>query len=258
MGRPSCPSGVPGWGRGWTLPAPRGVAAHIGRRARRLGSHGQPIGSPHARGGRHRRHLHGRGGRRRPHREGALDPPDPSTAVRRGLGAVTADRPELLAHGTTVATNALLEGKGAPIALVTTAGLRDVIEIGRQDRPSLYDTTVVRPDPLVPRAWRLEVTGRLAADGSELEPVGDLPDIPREVEAVAVCLLHADLASGPRAAGRGGAAGQGLRRQLLVRGVSRDARVRAHADDGRERRAATPLPALPATACPAWPTRCSS
>ncbi|MGH9274941.1 MAG: hydantoinase/oxoprolinase family protein [Acidimicrobiales bacterium] len=123
-------------------------------------------------------------------------PSDPGAAVRSGLAAIISDRPELLAHGTTVATNALLEGKGAPVALVTTAGLRDVIEIGRQDRPSLYDSTVVRPDPLVPRAWRLEVDGRLAADGSELEPVGDLPDIPREVEAVAVCLLHADLASG--------------------------------------------------------------
>ena len=123
-------------------------------------------------------------------------PADPGTAVRRGLAALDAGRPGLLAHGTTVATNALLEGKGAAVALVTTTGIRDVIEIGRQDRPSLYDTTVVRPDPLVARAWRLEVDGRLGADGAELEPLGDVPDVPREAEAVAVSLLHADLAAG--------------------------------------------------------------
>ena len=78
--------------------------------------------------------------------------------------------PSLLAHGTTVATNALLERRGAAVALVTTEGLRDVIEIGRQDRPSLYDQLASRPEPLVPRELRYEVAGRLAADGSELAP----------------------------------------------------------------------------------------
>jgi len=121
-------------------------------------------------------------------------PSDPSRAVHQGAALLGgADKPSLLAHGTTVATNALLEGKGAPVALVTNEGLRDVIEIARQDRPSLYDSRVVRPDPLVPRPWRLEVAGRLAADGTELEPVGEAPPIPQEVEAVAVALLHADL-----------------------------------------------------------------
>src|SRR3546814_8088653 len=88
----------------------------------------------------------------------------------------------LLCHGTTVATNALLEGKGAAVALVTTSGLADVIEIARQDRPSLYDSSVVRPPALVPRHRRLEVTARMAADGSELAPVdaGTLPTIPAE------------------------------------------------------------------------------
>jgi N-methylhydantoinase A/oxoprolinase/acetone carboxylase beta subunit len=104
-------------------------------------------------------------------------------------------RPELLAHGTTVATNALLERQGAPVALVTTEGLADVIEIARQDRVSLYDQLADRPEPLVPRAWRYEVPGRLGADGSELHAVdpGALAAIDPAVEAVAVCLLHADL-----------------------------------------------------------------
>src|SRR3954447_17602544 len=73
---------------------------------------------------------------------------DPGAAVRDGVAAMGEGRPALLAHGTTVATNALLEGTGAAVALVTTEGLADVIEIARQDRPSLYDPRVVRPEPL--------------------------------------------------------------------------------------------------------------
>ncbi len=115
---------------------------------------------------------------------------DPSAAVRAGLAGLT---PSFLAHGTTVATNALLERQGAPVALVTNAGLEDVIEIARQNRPSLYDQWADRPAPLVPREWRLGVTGRLAADGTELEALGPVPPVPAGVAAVAVCLLHADL-----------------------------------------------------------------
>ncbi len=117
-------------------------------------------------------------------------PDDPGRAVREGLEGLTVD---MLAHGTTVATNALLERRGATVALVTTAGFADVIEIARQDRPSLYDIWADRPAPLVPRSLRLEVEGRLDAAGAELAPVGTVPDIPEGVEAVAVCLLHADL-----------------------------------------------------------------
>ena len=123
-------------------------------------------------------------------------PDDPARAIAEAL-AGPAVAPGLLAHGTTVATNALLERRGATVALVTTEGLRDVIEIGRQDRPALYDQLASRPEPLVPRALRYEVAGRLAADGRELVPVAAaaaVPVIDPAAEVVAVSLLHADIA----------------------------------------------------------------
>jgi len=124
-------------------------------------------------------------------------PDDPGAAVRQGITALLAHGEPLdqLCHGTTVATNALLERKGAKVALVTNEGFADVIEIARQDRPSLYDQTLDRPEPLVPRCWRYEVRGRLAADGTEVTALdlSSIPQIDAEVEAVAVCLLHSDL-----------------------------------------------------------------
>ncbi|MEA2973785.1 MAG: N-methylhydantoinase [Actinomycetota bacterium] len=118
-------------------------------------------------------------------------PADPARAVAAGISS---GRPELLAHGTTVATNALLQRRGAVVALVTNRGFADVIEIAHQDRPSLYDQWADRPEPLVPRHLRLEVGGRLDATGTEIEPMPEAaPDVPDGVEAVAVCLLHADL-----------------------------------------------------------------
>ena len=122
-------------------------------------------------------------------------PSDPAEAVTAGLAELGGGRPVLLAHGTTVATNALLEGKSARVALVTNEGLSDVIEIARQDRPSLYDQWADRPEPLVPRDLRLEVGGRLAADGSEVAPLDpvSVPEAPAGTDVVAVCLLHADL-----------------------------------------------------------------
>jgi N-methylhydantoinase A/oxoprolinase/acetone carboxylase beta subunit len=119
---------------------------------------------------------------------------DPARAVAEAA-RLLGERVDVLAHGTTVATNALLERRGAVVALVTNRGMADVIEIGRQDRPSLYDPFADRPAPLVERALRLEVGGRLGPDGAEIEPVdlaGLLP-LPDGVEAVAVCLLHSDL-----------------------------------------------------------------
>jgi N-methylhydantoinase A len=110
--------------------------------------------------------------------------------VRPAVGAVAS-----LAHGSTVATNALLERRGARTALVTTEGFRDVIEIGRQNRPALYDLTRDRPPALVPRELRFTVRERMGPDGVLIpldgESVRAAVDACREagVEAVAVCLL---------------------------------------------------------------------
>lgn len=104
----------------------------------------------------------------------------------RGLGR--------FAHGTTVATNAVLERDGARTVLVTTSGFRDVLEIGRQNRPSLYDLFADRPAPLVTRQLVVEADERLAADGSVLRSLEDPRVVAEEVrdrdpEAVAICLL---------------------------------------------------------------------
>lgn len=128
-------------------------------------------------------------------------PADPGDAVRSGaaaVGAPGAGRPASLAHGTTVATNALLERRGGRVALITNEGFADVIEIARQDRPSLYDPWADRPAPLVAREDRLEVPGRLGPMGTELEPLDPraVPVVPGVVDAVAVCLLHSDLNPG--------------------------------------------------------------
>ena len=99
------------------------------------------------------------------------------------------------AHGSTVATNALLERRGARTALVTTEGFRDVIEIGRQNRPALYDLTRNRPAALVPRELRFTVRERMGRDGVlvplDEQSVRATVDACREarVEAIAVCLL---------------------------------------------------------------------
>jgi len=120
-------------------------------------------------------------------------PEDPGVAVGAAIAQVPAQPPELLAHGTTVATNALLERKIARVALVTTRGFADVIEIARQARPSLYDQHVDRPPALVPREARYEVSGRLDGSGAEVEAFdGSVPAID-DVDVVAVSLLHADL-----------------------------------------------------------------
>jgi N-methylhydantoinase A len=131
----------------------------------------------------------------------ASTPRDQSSGVMRSVEASGVDPAAVvaLAHGTTVATNALLERRGVRTALVTTAGFRDVLEIGRQNRPSLYDLTEDRPPPLVPRDLRFTVAERMGPGGpilpldpADLERV--VADVGRAgVEAVAVCLLFSFL-----------------------------------------------------------------
>src|SRR3954451_13098171 len=124
----------------------------------------------------------------------ASTPDDPARAVERAIDALDARGLDVLAHGTTVATNALLERRGATVALVATDGFADEIEIARQARPSLYDPFVDRPPPLVPRGLRFGVSGRLDSRGIELASFdGRVPAVPDTVDAIAVCLLHADL-----------------------------------------------------------------
>ncbi|WP_407147677.1 hydantoinase/oxoprolinase family protein [Bradyrhizobium sp. ORS 86] len=105
-----------------------------------------------------------------------------------------------LVHGTTVATNALLERKGAKVALLTTAGHRDVVEMREGLKPDRYDLRTPPPEPLVPRERRFGVRERLKADGSAAIPLNDaalddaIADVKRSgATSVAVCFLHAYL-----------------------------------------------------------------
>jgi len=128
---------------------------------------------------------------------------DPAGAVLQGLKALSDEADvqpnhlRLLLHGTTLATNAIIERRLARTALVTTEGFRDVLEIGRHWRTDLYDPFIARPQPLVSRDLRFEVTERVGADGEIVQPldpetvatvVTQLRE--RRVEAVAVTFLH--------------------------------------------------------------------
>ncbi len=120
-------------------------------------------------------------------------PDDPARAVLDGLGRI--DDHDSVVHGTTVGTNALLTGALARVGFVTTAGVEDLLEIGRQDRRELYALAPSRHDPMVGRADRIGVSERMRADGSVEQPLamGDLVERVRAsgVAAVAICLLHA-------------------------------------------------------------------
>jgi N-methylhydantoinase A len=124
-------------------------------------------------------------------------PQDPADAVLRGSREIMggAVRPHRLLHGSTVATNGLLERKGARVVLVTNRGFEDVVEIGRQNRPQLYSLVGTRPPPLVAREDRVGIEGRLGPDGNEIRPLDseelvNLADRVKEAEGLAVVLLH--------------------------------------------------------------------
>ena len=115
---------------------------------------------------------------------------------------VPAEAITLFAHGTTVATNAVLERKGARIGLITTAGFRDVLEIGRQSRRDMYDLALKAQPPvfLAPRRLRQEVTERLDAQGAVVTPLDEASVraavqalLRQEVQAIAICLIYAFL-----------------------------------------------------------------
>src|SRR5687767_2134802 len=117
-------------------------------------------------------------------------PPTPHTTHHTPLST-----PFVLIHGSTVATNALLERKGARVALITNRGFEDVLEIGRQTRPQLYALSGHRKPPLVPRERRHGIAGRLGPRGEQLEGIDSddleaLEAVVAGADAVAVCLLH--------------------------------------------------------------------
>ncbi len=134
---------------------------------------------------------------------------DQSEGVIAGIEAVDVE-PGRLLHGTTVATNALLERRGAHTVLVTDAGFEDVLEIGRQDRPSLYDTTVVRTEPIAGRDERIGVAGRRDHRGARRDPI-EVTALAARVaalapEAVAISLLYSYLDDGDERAVAGAVA----------------------------------------------------
>ena len=158
-----------------------------------------------ARRGGHRRDLHRRRfhrGRAAPRHKDPSTPADPERGVLAGIESLHGDghlefgAVDVFAPGTTVATNAVIERRGARAALVTTEGFRDVLEIGRQNRPDIYDFQAEKPTPVVERNRRFEVPERLDDRGGVRTPLdesavrelaADLDSL--GVESVAICLL---------------------------------------------------------------------
>ena len=131
-------------------------------------------------------------------------PADPSVGALEGLTEIVANAGlrlseiDEIVHGTTLITNALIERQGAKLGLITTAGFRDILEMGTEQRYDIYDLFLRYPDPLVPRRRRLEVPERMDRDGNPIIPLerDAVRDAARSlaadgVEAIAVCFLHA-------------------------------------------------------------------
>ena len=136
------------------------------------------------------------GGEFRVHKEPST-PDNPAKAVLKGLRHLLDGEPANIVHGSTVATNTLLERKGAKASLITTAGFEDVLEIGRQTRAAIYDLNVEKPAPLVAADLRIGVMERVGPQGEVLEALTDesiRSAIERlrslDVDSVAICLLH--------------------------------------------------------------------
>src|SRR5262245_50828424 len=129
-------------------------------------------------------------------------PADPSIAVIDGVRALLKELSippgavaEIL-HGTTVASNTIVQRSGAATGLITTHGFRDVLEIGRIRMPEMFDLTWSKPRPLVPRRDRLEVRERIAADGSIVQQLheNDAVDAARQlvaagIQSIAICFI---------------------------------------------------------------------
>ena len=127
-------------------------------------------------------------------------PHDPSQAILSGVDQLSIPETAVVVHGSTVATNALLERKGARTALITTQGFADILAIGRQHRPDLYALVPQKPDPLVPRQWRFQVNERVTAQGNILTPLDPATLQPifdqiaaDNIESIATCLLFSFL-----------------------------------------------------------------
>ena len=133
-------------------------------------------------------------------------PSDPSESIINGLGTLLEDNQidvedvVRLAHGTTVATNALIQRRGGKVAVVTTEGFKDLLEIGRQIRPKMYDLKADNPLPLSDRHMRFEITERVGSKGQIIKPLSDdsIKNIIKiitesKADACAVCLLFSFL-----------------------------------------------------------------
>src|SRR6185369_451696 len=133
-------------------------------------------------------------------------PDNPARAIVEGLRELCRTRKiapstiRRIEHGTTVATNCLIQRRGGKVALITTRGFRDLLEIGRQIRPHMYDVQIDQPEALVPREWRIEANERVMSDGSVSQPLGEeeiarLVALVRDagVDACVVCFLFSYL-----------------------------------------------------------------